>query len=181
MSIFSSKKGQWTHIISRETRSLERQNRILFTSYLMERGYKNPFFISRFWGISVNTAKAYMKEAKHVTLSDGDKEKIEKIKKKKGCSLPDAVAMQYSGHDRYAGKILCCLMSLIFTFFLLRYSITHLHYGIFLNFFPIVFSIFWIRAFYLIAIKKRDLGQVETLLYIALSVFSTIIVASFPL
>jgi len=88
-------KGQWAHIQARENRMIARQNRILLTSYLMENGYKSPYYIAQFWGISSNTAKLYMKEARHVRLSDSDRENIRKIQEKENCDLPTAVAKQY--------------------------------------------------------------------------------------
>jgi hypothetical protein len=80
----------------RENRMIARNNRILFTSYLMENGYTNPYEIARFWGVSVNTAKTYMKEAEYVKLSDEGREEIKEIQKKHDCDLPKALAIKYN-------------------------------------------------------------------------------------
>jgi hypothetical protein len=75
--------------------SYERQKRVVLTSYLMEKGHRNPSWLAHFWGVSTNTAKLYMKEAKFVKLNENDKEKIMKIKEKENCTLPEAVATYY--------------------------------------------------------------------------------------
>lgn len=89
-------KGQWAHIISRENRSIARQNRILFTSFLIEKGHDDIDWLANFWGVSRNTIQGYIKEAKHVRLDESDREKINEIKSKKNCSLSDAVAIYYN-------------------------------------------------------------------------------------
>jgi len=95
MGLSNNKKGQWAHMIARENRSIARENRILFTSYLMEKGYGDPYQIANFWGVSSNTAKTYMKEAQYVKLADTDREKIKAIMDKENCDIPTAIAKQY--------------------------------------------------------------------------------------
>ena len=63
----------------------------------MEKGYTNPYQIARFWGVSSNTAKTYMKEAAHVKLGKDDREEIKAIQDKENCDLPTAIAKQYEG------------------------------------------------------------------------------------
>ena len=88
-------KGQWARVAAREKRMVDRNNIILFTSYLMENGYSDPYYLSRFWGISSNTAKTYVKEAAHITLSDEDRNKIKAIQERENCDLPTAVGKYY--------------------------------------------------------------------------------------
>ena len=70
---------------------VRRSNRVLMTSYLMENGYKDIFWLARFWEISTNTVKTYMKEAQHIKLNDKGKAEIGQIIYKRGCTLPEAV------------------------------------------------------------------------------------------
>ena len=82
-------KAACNHFVS------QRENRVLFTSFLMRNGYTESLFFSRFWGISEATAKQYMREAGHLTLADGDVIKIMEIKTKNKCNLPTAVSIYY--------------------------------------------------------------------------------------
>lgn len=88
-------KRQWARAVARENRMIARNNRVLFTSYLMESGYSDPYYIATFWGISSNTAKTYMKEAAYVRLVDEDRDKIKAIQEKENCDLPTAIAKYY--------------------------------------------------------------------------------------
>ena len=94
--------GYEKRIIEREIRRAiapskrqKKTKRIMYTKFLLDRGYTDPAFFAHFWGISESTARAYIREAKYASVPDSEIKKIEEIARKKGCSLPDAVAIRY--------------------------------------------------------------------------------------
>lgn len=89
------KKGQWTRMQANRNRKINRENRVLFTSYLMEKGYTDKEWLAKFWDMSISTIRKYKKEAKDIRLTEEDRKEIKRIQDKLNCSLPTAVKEYY--------------------------------------------------------------------------------------
>jgi hypothetical protein len=90
-----NKKGQLARAAARENKRIVRNYKIMFTSYLMEKGYVDPYKIACFWEVSSNTAKIYMKEAQYVKLGYKDRDKIKIIMDTEKCDIILAVKKHY--------------------------------------------------------------------------------------
>jgi hypothetical protein len=65
------------------------------TKFLIEKRYNNPKDITKLWGIDLNTAKKYLKEAEKASFDRRAEPDIEKIKIEKNVSWLEAVKLYY--------------------------------------------------------------------------------------
>lgn len=79
-----------------DRRQTGRRNRVLFTSYLMEKGYTDTAWLASFWDMSTSTVRDYKREAEHKNLAESDRQEIRQIMEKQDCDLPKAVMIHYN-------------------------------------------------------------------------------------
>lgn len=82
--------------LANDRRQTGRRNRVLFTSYLMEKGYTDTTWLASFWDMSTSTVRDYKKEAKHKDLAEEDRQRIQEIMEEQDCDLPQAVMIYYN-------------------------------------------------------------------------------------
>jgi len=91
ISLMKNKKGQWCHAYRRALLHKERQKRIVLTAYLAENGYGDVTWLANFWGVTKPTAADYLKASQKIIIDSSLKDKIQRVRTKKNCSIPDAI------------------------------------------------------------------------------------------